>query len=204
MSSTNAIDLDQLIVSTQNTCDELLARGAVDDANKKTYNLAADLAECWPGDEQPREPRHLEAGVAAAERCLAWRRELGKGPGPFAIAHWAHGMHLLSLAHRAGAGRRALLDRAVAALADSVECARRDAEDRGARTALDADGDYLVITNAGFLAVAREMASPGSGRAALDEARAAFRAQAERHADRREDALFGLASLDMVARRFLD
>ena len=195
MSDTNTIQtFDQIIATAQAGVDELLAQGRTDDANRKTYNLAADLAECWPGDDRPRERRHLEAGLAAAERCLAWRRELGKGPGPFAIAHWVQGAHLVALAHRAAQDRAALAARAVEALEESLRLAREVAGD---------DRDYLVITNTGFLAVARELAAPGTGRPALEEARAAFRAMAEAQPARREDVQYGLASLEVAVQRYL-
>ena len=74
-----------------------------DYSNVLSYNLSADLAECWPGDDAPRERRHFEAGLKAAEDCIRWREELGKGPFPFSIAYWAKGMHLLSLGDHAGA-----------------------------------------------------------------------------------------------------
>ena len=60
----------------------------LDQANIWSFNLAADLAECWPGDDEPREDRHREAGLAAALDCLQWRRQLRKGnpnPTPFRL-----------------------------------------------------------------------------------------------------------------------
>jgi hypothetical protein len=130
--------LDDVMVEAAGKIEAALARGEVDEANKLTYNLAADLAEGWPGDERPRERRHLEAGLAAAERCLAWRRELKKGPRPFAIAHWVHGVHLLSL------GRA---QDAVAALQRSVEAAHESGD------------PYLVNINSGFLGIALQKAA---------------------------------------------
>ena len=73
----------------------------LDEANVLAYNFAADLAPCWPGDDAAREPRHLEAGLRAADRCVAWRKELGKGPWPHSIAHWARGIHQTALGRAA-------------------------------------------------------------------------------------------------------
>lgn len=186
--------LDETMTDAGAKIEAALARGEVDEANRLTYNLAADLAEGWPGDDRPRERRHLEAGLAAAVRCLAWRRELRKGPKPFAIAHWVHGVHLLSL------GRA---QDAVAALQRSVEAAVQAAREAGEGADVDARGAYLVIINSGFLGLAQEVARRGSGRALLDAARRAFAEQAERDAALREDAQYGLSNLDTAARRFL-
>jgi len=85
-----------LLQAKSATDDEARAK-LTDFANVLSYNIAADLATCWPGDEAPREQRHLEYGLMAAEYCVAWREELGKGAGPFSMAWWAVGMHQLSL-----------------------------------------------------------------------------------------------------------
>src|SRR5258705_3282077 len=67
------------------------ARECIDLANRLSYNLAADLAECWPGDEARRERHHLEAGLRAAYDCVVWRQELGKPPDRRAMAPLAPG-----------------------------------------------------------------------------------------------------------------
>jgi hypothetical protein len=67
-----------------------------DEANISLFNLSANLCDCW-GDGDTREQRHFEAGVQFADRALDLRRQLRKGPGPFAMAYWARGKHLLSL-----------------------------------------------------------------------------------------------------------
>ena len=46
------------------------ANRLTDAANAFSYNLSADLAECWPGDDSPRLLHHFEAGLAAAQDCL--------------------------------------------------------------------------------------------------------------------------------------
>ena len=79
------------------TADGETAGKLTDFANRLSYNLSADLADCWPGDDVQRERRHFEAGLRAAEDCVRWRRELGKPPDRRAMAYWAVGMHHISL-----------------------------------------------------------------------------------------------------------
>lgn len=66
-------------------------------ANVQSYNLSANLADCWPGEENPRERHHFEAGLAAAERCVALRTQLKKDNISMARAHWMAGAHQLAL-----------------------------------------------------------------------------------------------------------
>ncbi|MCA8922866.1 MAG: hypothetical protein KDD82_13715 [Planctomycetes bacterium] len=131
----------------------------IDFANVLSYNLAANLAPCWPGDDVPRERRHLEAGLEAAEACLRWREQLGKGPFPFSIAWWAKGMHELAL------GRDA-----VASMREALEAARAHARAEGKPDGV-ADG-WLVALSAGYLGLA-ERAAGGDG-ARYAEAKAAL------------------------------
>jgi hypothetical protein len=61
------------------------------------FNLAADLADCWPDDDVPRERRHFERGLKAAEALLAPIFEGAVTPNVLANDYWVKGMHLLSL-----------------------------------------------------------------------------------------------------------
>ena len=194
-------NLDQKAAEARAAIEQLVAKGNLDEANKQGFNLAADLAECWPGDEAPREIHHLELGREMAERCLEWRHQLKRGPRPFAIAHWVHGLHLLSLARRTG--ERATLAAAVAAFERSVTTAVAAAAASGGVDRVEPDGDYLVIINSGFLGVARELAVPGTGLPLLERATDCFRAQAERFPARAEEANYGLANLRAARERFL-
>lgn len=56
-------------------------------ANAASFNLSANLAECWPDEQIVKERRHFERGLAAAERCLDLRRRLGKDDLSLARAH---------------------------------------------------------------------------------------------------------------------
>ncbi len=162
-----------------------------DFANALSYNLSADLAECWPGDPLERERRHFELGLRAAEDCLRWREELGKGDYPFAIAHWARGMHLLSL------GRS---DDAAKSMQAAVERAAALAKSEGEPSEVEAGGNFMVNLNSGYLGIARAAAGDDTGRELFERACGAFE---QTTADGAEDAKFGLEQLRFVAGKFL-
>jgi len=68
-------------------------------ANVTSYNLAANLADCWSDAEEPRSDKHFEAGVFSAKRCLDLRKKLNKPPASFAMAYFVLGVHEYSLNH---------------------------------------------------------------------------------------------------------
>lgn len=72
-------------------------RADLDRANIISYNLAADLADCWPDDHIPRHRSEFEAGLVASENCIQWRKELNKDSRSLSIAYWASGYHRLRL-----------------------------------------------------------------------------------------------------------
>jgi len=68
-------------------------------ANITSYNLAANLADCWDDAEEKRDTKHFEAGVKAAKRCLELRVQLKKPPEAMAMALFILGVHEYSLKH---------------------------------------------------------------------------------------------------------
>jgi tetratricopeptide (TPR) repeat protein len=166
----------------------------VDRANVMSYNLSADLAECWPGDTLPRAKRHFEAGLKAAEDCIRWREELGKGPFPFALAYWARGMHQFSLGDVAGA---------TASFKEASDYSRKNAEDEGVSADVSPEGDFGVILNAGYLGLAEWAAGDEDGRTRYDAAIAAFREGAANYPDKKDDFLFGIDQLEWVKAKFV-
>lgn len=163
--------------------DEETARRRKELANVISYNLAADLADCWPGERPALERRHFEAGQAAAVDCVRWREELAKGPGPSAMAWWAKGMHELSL------GRT---QDAVASFERSLAFAREDADDERA---------FGTVLGRGYLGLARWIAGDDAGRALYREALGDFANQLT-DPERQEDARFGIDQLETVKQRY--
>ena len=165
-----------------------------DFANRLSYNLSADLAECWPGDEAPRERQHFEAGLRAAEDCIRWRRELGKPPDRRAMAYWIAGMHQLSLAN---------LHEARGAFETASGLARLAVLGTG-RDEIKAGSDFGVLLYAGYLGIVRAMLGETEGRAQYEASCQAFDATAAKaEGEEKEDAVFGAEQLRWVARKFL-
>ncbi len=163
-----------------------------DGANVLSFNLAADLADCWPGDEAPRQTKHFERGLQAAEDCLRWRQDLGKPPGPFSMAWWGKGMHELSL------GRH---DAAAASFDMALATGKEAAIENGESAEIDATGSFSPLLNAGYLGIARRLNdAPDDG--LYDQALAAFRTQLEDE-KKKSDAQFGIDQLEAVAQRYL-
>lgn len=158
----------------------------IDFANILAYNLAADLAECWPGDQVPRTRAHLEKGLELAERCLAWRAELKKGPGPFSMAYWVRGMHRLSL----GAFAEAQED-----FAQSLDCAVKAAQGEGQASECKPGAAFAVILGHGYLGLARTMLGTAGGAELYQEALDTFAQTIEQFPDQKDDAQFGIDQL---------
>jgi hypothetical protein len=157
-----------------------------DFVNVVAYNLAADLAECWPDDLTPRRRAHFETGLAAAQQAVRLRDELGKPAAARAMAWWACGAHQLSLGR--GADAASSFER-------SLEFARKAC--KGAAT-VEAGGDFHVMLASGCLGLATKTRL-------FDEACAAFDATAAKaDGEGAEDAAFGSAQLRWFAMRLSD
>lgn len=163
----------------------------VEFANVCSYNLSAKLADCWSDDTEPRTPAHFEAGLAAAEDCLRWRAELGKGPHPFSIAWWAKGMHEISL------GRH---DAAVDSLTKSLHFAGEAVRENGEEPS--AAAHFGIALGEGYLAIAEQLAGRDGGAARFAAAEEGFAAMAG-DAEKKGDADFGLEQIRTVAARYL-
>jgi hypothetical protein len=167
-------------------------RDITDFANRMAYNLSADLAECWPEDTTPREPRHFEAGLRAAEDSVRWRRELGKPADRRAMGYWAVGMHQLSLGN---------LHESLGAFDTATGLAREAVAGTG-KEAIKPGGDFGVILYAGYAGIVRWKLGDPRGRAEYEQACEAFQGSADRTEEEKEDADFGFAQLRYVAERF--
>ncbi|HEY2923370.1 MAG TPA: hypothetical protein VGJ98_00220, partial [Candidatus Eisenbacteria bacterium] len=177
------------------------ARECIDFANRLSYNLAADLAECWPGDEASRERRHFEAGLRAAYDCVVWRQELGKPPDRKAMAHWAAGMHHLSLGNLVEAlcGFEAAFGLALHAAAAT------ETADSRPEAYVKPNGDFGVILYYGYAGIARHLLGDATGTRQFEQAGAAFAETLRNPKDQEaaEDAEFGLDQLRWVERKFI-
>ena len=148
-----------------------------------SYNLAADLADCWPGERPAISEDLFEEGLKAAEDCITWRDELAKGPGASSMAWWAKGMHLLSL------GRH---EEAQHGFFKSLTLAREVAQ---------SDEDFGVVLGRGYLGLAQWIAGDEGGRDEYRDALAVFGTQLA-DADTKDDARFGIDQLETVKLRY--
>jgi tetratricopeptide (TPR) repeat protein len=170
------------------------AAGRKDLANIFSYNLSADLAECWPGDERKRERRHFEEGLRAAEECIRWRDELGKDPSRKSMAQWARGMHLLSLGERESSRET---------FATALRLSEESAQTKEAPASLSPEAGFDILLGHGYLGIAEALTGNDEGRDRYQRAIDAFKSQVEQYPDRREDAEFGLEQLQNVHSKFL-
>jgi hypothetical protein len=177
------------------------ARECIDSANRLSYNLSADLAECWPGDEAPRERHHFEAGLRAAYDCVVWRQELGKPPDRRAMAHWAAGMHQLSLGNLVEA--LCAFEAAFGLALDSAVTAD-GGEDVKPEAYVRPNGNFGVTLYYGYAGIARHLLGDESGARQFELACGAFAEtlKSPRDKEAAEDAEFGLDQLRWVERKF--
>ena len=125
--------------------DELGRDRCLDAANVASYNLAADLAWCW-NDDFVREAHDYERGLKAAQECIKWRRQLGKGPWPMSMAYWAEGVHRLALKDHTGA---------LQSFHKALDYALEDASAKGLTIEIGPDCAGTVLLSHGWLNLAR-------------------------------------------------
>ncbi len=155
-------------------------------ASMFSYNLTADLAECWPGDDQPRKPRHLEEGLRAAVDCTVWGPESGKPPGKQSMGWWAKGMHELSLKK---------FDDAVPSFRKSLDLAYEAAGKD--ESSLSTESTFGEILGEGYLGLAEQAAGDSAGKDRYARATDLFTKQTEID-NKKDDASFGLDQLKTV------
>ena len=177
----------EMLRQAESAPDEEVTLKRVNGAHVVSFNLAADLADCWPGDGAVRSRSHFERGLQAAEDCLRWcAPEVTAG---FARDHWAKGMHQVSLGDHAGAAE---------SFERSEAHATKAAEEREATPT----GDFGVLIASGYGGLARWLDGQPSGKQQYEEAIKAFKSQLEDE-ERREDAEFGIAQLETVREKYL-
>lgn len=162
----------------------------VQGAHIVSYNLAAELADCWPGDDSPRTPAHHTRGVQAATDCLLWSQPAGQ-PMPISNDYWVRGVHQLALGDASAAIR---------SWTASLEFAEEAAEAEEQPTTVGPDGTYAVILNSGYLGLARWINGDPEGERAYNEATKAFEAQLA-SSPIAEEAELGLGQLRVTRKR---
>jgi hypothetical protein len=171
------------------------SRKLKDSANILSYNLSANLADCWPDDPLPREQRHFVEGFAAADNCVHWREQLGKGPRSLSMAYWAKGIHLLALSDIPGA---------VESWQQAYEQAQRAALEAGKSAQADADGDFNVILGLGYCGIGKLLSGEQGGQEDFDNALEAFNQQLQcNDEETREEAVIGLGQLRKVYQKYV-
>lgn len=163
-------------------------------AHIMNYNLSADLADCWPGDDLPRTKEHYARGLKAAEDCIKLQGKLGNQPGPLSMDWWAKGMHELSLGK---------IDDAVNSWDTSYEYAKTDAEKQGKTSQLAQDAPFGVILGHGYLGLARWINGEDEGKTRYNEAIKTFKEQTADEATK-GDAEFGISQLEKVKQNYLE
>ena len=155
-----------------------------------SYNLAAELADCWPGDEVARTPAHHRRGIQAATDCLLWSQPAGQ-PMPISNDYWVRGIHQLALGDTSAAIR---------SWTASLEFAEEAAEAKNEPTTVGPDGTFAVILNSGYLGLAAWIDGDAAGERAYVSATEAFEAQLGDSA-RAEEAKVGLGQLQLTRER---
>jgi hypothetical protein len=161
-------------------------------AHIMNYNLTADLADCWPGDDMVRTKEHFTRGLKAAEDCIALQEKLGNEPGPLSMDWWAKGMHELSLGE---------IGKSIESWDESYKYAKKDAEKNEKSTAVSKDAPFGIVLGHGYLGLARWINGDENGKIQYDEAIDTFKAQKEDEATK-GDAEFGISQLEKVRQKY--
>ena len=159
-------------------------------AHVVSFNLAAELADCWPDDELPRTEAHHIRGTQAAVDCLLWSEAAGE-PMPISNDYWVRGIHQLALGDTQAAIR---------SWTASLEFAEAAAENQGTSTKVGPNGAFGVILNVGYLGLARWASGDEAGKSEYEAALHAFRAQTE-DPDKADDAKLGIGQLEKTRKQ---
>ncbi len=162
------------------------------------YNLAADLAYCWPEDDAPRQRRHFERGLQAAAYLLSDLFEGAVAPRALANDHWVRGMHLLSLAR--------VNDSAVS-WAKAQELALKASErDGAAKAGVGAGATLQMLLFSGYSSIASYLlAEDGPARPAHESRYVSATSALESRSkdpEEREEASYIAAQLEKVRAKY--
>ena len=173
----------EMLRQSEAASDDETRRQCLHAAHIVSYNLASELADCWPGDDVPRTEAHHQRGTQAGVDCLLWSEMAGVAM-PISNDYWVRGIHQLALGD---------VRAAIRSWTASLEFAETEAENQGQPTDITANGTFVVILNSGYLGLARWITGDEEGKAQFDDAIAAFKAQLGSDDD--EDAVLGIGQL---------
>ena len=185
--------IEEALSQANNASDSFTITVFLDMANAMSYNLSADLAECWPGDTLTRHRSHFERGLSAALQCIEWRHELDKGPYPFFMAYWAAGIHQLSL------------DRpreAIYSFVKSLNNAQQLTIDAGRPLGVTPEVGFELLLAHGYLGLAMQVCGEDEGEQ-YENAIHAFREGID-YSEWSDDYSFGIAQLMWARDRIME
>ena len=137
--------IEDMLSTSREQSSELIRKRLLDQANIFSYNLSADLAQCWPGDTLVRTEEHFQRGLSAALQCIEWRLYLEKNDEAMYMAHWAAGMHQLSLGQP---------EQAIYNMVRSLNYAEQMAVDSGISLGFYSGAGFKLLLAHGYLGLA--------------------------------------------------
>jgi hypothetical protein len=176
------IQLGDLAIATALNC------GDTEEANVVCYNMSANLADCW-NDGFTRNPEHFKKGLQYADRALEFRKQLKKGPGPFALAYWARGIHQYSLGD---------LSFAEASFNESLKSAQENAKAENKPVSISKETPFSILIAFGYLAIAQIAQGKKAAEKMLTDVILAFEEMKGLSEDAKADAEIGLDQLRYV------
>lgn len=180
----------ELLAQAEAESDPEVRKQRTNSANVISYNLGADLADCWPNDSLPRTEAHHRRGVKAGDDCIRWRIELEKPPAAHSMAYWVRGIHRLALGE---------LEAARQDWVEALRQAELDAQANGQPTELSPEAGFSILLGQGNLGLVEALLGQPGGRERFERALAIFREQqAGDDEERAEDAEWGIAQLEVL------
>jgi tetratricopeptide (TPR) repeat protein len=162
--------------------------GETDEANIICYNMSSNLANCW-NDGFERTPEHYEKGLNYALRALEYRKQLKKGPGPFALAYWARGAHEFFLKR---------FNEAEQSFELSLKSASEAAIAANQPTDISKLTPFAILIAIGYIALTQIANGQKQGEASYQKIISTFEEMKSISQDAKEDAEIGLDQLRFV------
>lgn len=177
--------LEPLIQLADLTIETALKIGETDQANITCFNMSANLAGCWDDGFQ-RDAGNFRKGLQYAERALEFRRQLKKGPGPFALAFWARGIHQFFLKDFVSAEE---------SFRQSLKSAVEAAQAAGVPTTMTTEAPFAVLVAKGYIALAELAQGRKAALATYNAVIDTFEKMRALSEEAKEDADIGLKQL---------